>query len=104
MLALALAAPAHSNTLSAPQAVPLAQTVPDAADTPYPGGTMRLDIDATDVARGAMGADGPAFALTFAAEAGLFLLAALFAARICAASPAAGMKGDYRWSASTSSS
>ena len=52
MLALALAAPAISATLSAPLAVPLSRNVPDAADTPYPGGTMLLDIDATDITRG----------------------------------------------------
>ncbi len=51
-LGLALAAPAHSNTLSAPVAVPLSRQVPDAADVPYPGGTMTLDIDATDTLRG----------------------------------------------------
>ena len=50
--ALALAAPAISATLSAPVAVPLSRMVPDAADKPYPGGTMTLDIDATDVTRG----------------------------------------------------
>jgi predicted metalloprotease with PDZ domain len=37
---------------SAPQAVPIAQTVPDAVDAPYPG-TIALDIDATDITRGA---------------------------------------------------
>lgn len=52
MLALALGAPAFSSTLSTPAAVPLSQNVPDAVDAPYPGGTMRLDIDATDVTRG----------------------------------------------------
>ncbi|MFN3459041.1 MAG: peptidase M61, partial [Novosphingobium sp.] len=36
---------------SAPMAVPIQQTVPDAQDVAYPG-TMTLDIDATDVARG----------------------------------------------------
>ena len=51
-LGLLLAAPALSATLSAPVAVPLSQQVPDAADTPYPGGTMVLDIDATDTLRG----------------------------------------------------
>lgn len=50
--ALALAAPAISATLSAPTAVLLSRAVPDAADRPYPGGAMRLDIDATDIARG----------------------------------------------------
>ena len=38
---------------SAPMAVPIVQTIPDAADVPYPGGTITLDIDASDVARGA---------------------------------------------------
>ena len=52
VLGLALAAPAFSNTLSAPMAVPLSRQVPDAADVPYPGGTMVLDIDATDTLRG----------------------------------------------------
>jgi predicted metalloprotease with PDZ domain len=52
-LALALAAPAISASLSAPTAVPLSRNVPDAVDTPYPGGTLTLDIDATDVLRGA---------------------------------------------------
>ena len=52
VLALALAAPAVSTTLSAPLAVPLSHNVPDAVDTPYPGGAMLLDIDATDVTRG----------------------------------------------------
>ena len=51
-LALALAAPAVSATLSAPAAVPLSHDVPDAVDTPYPG-VMTLDIDATDTVRGA---------------------------------------------------
>ena len=37
---------------SAPMAIPIVQTVPDAADVPYPGGTITLDIDASDTARG----------------------------------------------------
>ncbi|OYX09064.1 MAG: hypothetical protein B7Z08_06705 [Sphingomonadales bacterium 32-68-7] len=37
-------------TRSAPQAVPIAQTIPDARDVAYPG-TVRLDIDATDLDR-----------------------------------------------------
>lgn len=36
---------------SAPVAVSIMQTVPDAVDTPYPGGTITLDIDASDVVR-----------------------------------------------------
>jgi hypothetical protein len=38
---------------SAPMAVPIVQTLPDAADVAYPGGTIALDIDASDTARGA---------------------------------------------------
>ena len=37
--------------ISAPAAVPVVQTVPDAKDVAYPG-TMTLDIDASDVTRG----------------------------------------------------
>ena len=37
---------------SAPVAVPLSRNVPDAVDTPYPGGAMTLDIDASDTVRG----------------------------------------------------
>ncbi len=36
---------------SAPQAVPIVDTIPPARDVPYPG-TIRLDIDATDITRG----------------------------------------------------
>lgn len=59
---------------------------------------------ATDAARQLMSGDGPAFALTFTAEAGLFLLAALFALRLTAGNPAAEPRGEHRWSTSTSSS
>ena len=58
-LAPALAMLAVAAGLSAappspgPMAVPIVQTVPDAADIAWPGGTMTLDIDASDVARGA---------------------------------------------------
>lgn len=51
-LALALAAPAVSATLSAPAAVALPASVPAAQDVPYPGGVMQLQIDATDIVRG----------------------------------------------------
>ena len=54
-LLLALSAPhalAQSAALSAPQAVPVSPSVPDAVDTPYPGGTIVLEIDATDTPRG----------------------------------------------------
>lgn len=51
-LALSTALPALAAPLSAPAAVPITQTVPDAVDAPYPGGTIQLEIDATDVTRG----------------------------------------------------
>jgi len=35
-----------------PVAAAIPQTVPDAQDAPYPGGTIRLEIDASDVQRG----------------------------------------------------
>lgn len=50
-LALLLCATPALAANSAPQAVPIAQTVPDAVDTPYPG-TIQLDVDASDTARG----------------------------------------------------
>jgi predicted metalloprotease with PDZ domain len=50
-LALVLAVPANAD-LSAPQAAALSHDVPDAVDIPYPGGTMQLDIDASDTVRG----------------------------------------------------
>lgn len=36
-----------------PMAVPIVPSVPDAADVPYPGGAITLDIDASDTMRGA---------------------------------------------------
>ena len=53
--AILIATPLQAQDMakSAPLAVPLVQTVPDAKDLPYPGGTMALDIDATDVTRSA---------------------------------------------------
>ena len=59
LLALSVSSPAlaqaHAQVVpkSAPQAVPISQTVPDARDVPYPGGTMRLEIDASDTLRAA---------------------------------------------------
>lgn len=48
-LLLASAAPVAAQTHnSKPQPVPFVDTVPEARDTPYPG-TIKLDIDATDV-------------------------------------------------------
>jgi hypothetical protein len=38
---------------SAPVAVPIERTVPDAADVPYPGGPIALDVDASDTKRAA---------------------------------------------------
>jgi predicted metalloprotease with PDZ domain len=37
---------------SAPQPAPIADTIPEARDTLYPGGTILLDVDATDTERG----------------------------------------------------
>ncbi|MFM5932434.1 MAG: M61 family metallopeptidase [Novosphingobium sp.] len=42
---------AQTADRSAPVAVPIVQTMPDARDVPYPGGTMQLDIDASDITR-----------------------------------------------------
>ncbi len=50
--AAAVYAQALPAALSAPTAVPVVDLVPDAADTPYPGGVMQLDVDASDVTRG----------------------------------------------------
>ncbi|KAG5735833.1 hypothetical protein E4T56_gene11302, partial [Termitomyces sp. T112] len=49
--ALLLTSPALAQR-SMPTAIPVVQGVPDAKDVPYPGGTITLDIDATDIARG----------------------------------------------------
>ncbi|WP_292974618.1 peptidase M61 [Novosphingobium sp.] len=51
-LALAAASTAALAANSMPQAVPLSQQVPTARDIPYPGGTILLDVDASDTARG----------------------------------------------------
>jgi predicted metalloprotease with PDZ domain len=37
---------------SQPMAVPIVQSVPDAVDSPYPGGAITLDVDASDTLRG----------------------------------------------------
>jgi predicted metalloprotease with PDZ domain len=50
--ALGLTSVATLAANSAPQAVPLSRSVPDARDVPYPGGTILLDVDASDTARG----------------------------------------------------
>ena len=50
-LLLSTSALAQPAALSAPVAVPIVQSVPDARDIAYPG-TMTLDIDASDVTRG----------------------------------------------------
>ncbi len=50
--ALGLTSAATLATNSAPQAVPLSRGVPDARDVPYPGGTILLQVDASDNARG----------------------------------------------------
>jgi predicted metalloprotease with PDZ domain len=53
LAALPFATPASAQSVSPPIAAPIERTVPDPQDTPYPGGTIRLDIDATDTRRGA---------------------------------------------------
>jgi predicted metalloprotease with PDZ domain len=51
-LVLTLASPAHAQGTAATD-LPLAATpIPPAADRPWPGGTMTLDVDASDVSRG----------------------------------------------------
>ncbi|HEX8056872.1 MAG TPA: peptidase M61, partial [Novosphingobium sp.] len=45
-------AAAQGTAPNAPVAVPITQSVPDPVDAPYPGGTIRLDIDASDTQRG----------------------------------------------------
>ncbi len=53
LIALSLSTSALAQTVgnSAPQAVSIVQTVPDARDVAYPGGVMTLDIDASDTIR-----------------------------------------------------
>lgn len=52
-LLAAVAAPASAEQLSspAPGGQAIGQSVPDPVDTPWPGGTIRLDIDASDTLR-----------------------------------------------------
>lgn len=50
-LGLSLAAAAVAQETSRPQPLPLGEAVPAARDTAYPG-TLRLEVDATDVQRG----------------------------------------------------
>ncbi len=53
LLAVApFALPAQEAPRSAPEAVPVALGIPAAQDKPWPGGTISLDIDATDIRRG----------------------------------------------------
>ena len=42
---------AQDGPRSTPASAPIVRSVPDAVDTPYPGGTIALDIDATDIKR-----------------------------------------------------
>lgn len=50
-IALSLALPFLIAANSAPQPVPIVETIPAARDVAYPG-TIRLDVEATDLARG----------------------------------------------------
>ena len=45
-------AAAQDGARPVPVTVPLPPALPDAQDTPWPGGTITLDVDASDVARG----------------------------------------------------
>jgi len=47
----ASAAPAQNATRSEPQALPVVSTVPPARDLPWTAGTIRLEVDATDLDR-----------------------------------------------------
>jgi hypothetical protein len=51
--AMLAASPALSQTvpLSAPQPLPIVHSIPAARDVPYPG-TMRLEVDASDLRQG----------------------------------------------------
>jgi len=51
-LALAFAGPAHAQRADAPEPALAATPIPSPVNTPWPGGTMTLDVDASDVARG----------------------------------------------------
>lgn len=51
-MAFSIPADAQEGPRSTPATVPIVRTVPDAVDTPYPGGPILLDIDATDITRG----------------------------------------------------
>ena len=50
-LMLCVSAQAQGPQRSAPTAVPIVQSVPDAADVAWPGGAMTLEVDATDIQR-----------------------------------------------------
>lgn len=52
MVALSPVSPTFAQTVSGPVAQPIARTVPDPQDVAWPGGTIRLEIDATDTQRG----------------------------------------------------
>jgi predicted metalloprotease with PDZ domain len=49
---LAVPAVAQDLPVAQPVAQPIARTVPDPLDVAYPGGTIRLEIDASDIQRG----------------------------------------------------
>lgn len=49
---LLAAAPLAALAQEPPRAVPVADSIPAAQDTAYPGGTIALDIDASDIRRG----------------------------------------------------
>lgn len=53
LLLLATSAPAQDLPMASPIAAPIVSAVPDPQDVAWPGGAIALEIDATDVARGA---------------------------------------------------
>ena len=52
MIGLAPAQAMQPATNSLPQPIAITDTIPAAQDVPYPGGTIQLAVDATDVTRG----------------------------------------------------
>lgn len=52
LAAFPLTAAAQQGPMPGAMAVPITSSVPEPADTPYPGGPITLDIDATDTVRG----------------------------------------------------
>lgn len=52
LLLATTAAPAQVRNSAPPATAPIERTIPDPRDVPYPGGTIELDVDATNVGQG----------------------------------------------------